>query len=458
MRRARGHDGSGMKAALAGGLRVLALALAAAGGAEAGVFFPRTFTLDNGLRVVVIENRRAPVVVQHVWYRVGAADEAPGEGGLAHFVEHLMFKGTGTRKPGEFSRIIERVGASDNAFTSYDYTAYFQRVAAHEIETVMRLEADRMRNLVLTDDVVLPERGVVEEERLMRTDNRPSAQLGEQMRRALFLNHPYGRPLIGWPGDIRRLDTAGARAFYRRHYAPNNAILIVAGDVSADRVRELARRHYGPVPRRAVPPRARPAEPPHHAARRVVLKSPRQRVPSWSRIYLAPSFAADPDGHAYALEVLAEVLGGGTTSRLYRRLVVDLGIVTGAGAWYSGGGLDHGTFGVHVGLKPDSDVGAIEAVLDRELDAALGEGFDEVGVARARKGLAAAAVYARDGIGAGAHAFGRAFTQGRTVEDVEAWPERIAAVTPEQVLAAAKNVLDLRRSVTGILLPGEGAR
>ena len=444
-----------MKAGIVGGLQVLALALAAAGAVQAGVFFPKTFTLDNGLRVVVIENRRAPVVVQHVWYRVGAADEAPHEGGLAHFVEHLMFKGTGTRKPGEFSRIIERIGATDNAFTSYDYTAYFQRVAAHELETVMRLEADRMHNLVLTDDVVLPERGVVEEERLMRTDNRPSARLREQMRRALFLNHPYGRPLIGWPEDIRRLNTAGARAFYRRHYAPNNAMLIIAGDVSVDRVRELARKHYGPISRRAVPPRARPAEPPHHAARRVILKSQRQRVPSWSRIYLAPSFTADGDGHAHALEVLAEVLGGGTTSRLYRRLVVELGVVTGAGAWYSGDGLDHGTFGVYAGLKPDADVGLVEDVFDRELEAALRDGFDDADVARARKGLVAAAVYVRDGIGAGAHAFGRAFTQGRTVENVEAWPDRIAAVTPEQVLAAARSVLDRRRSVTGILLPEE---
>ncbi len=444
-----------MKTGIVGGLQILALVLAAAAAAQAGVFFPKTFTLDNGLRVVVIENRRAPVVVQHVWYRVGAADEAPDEGGLAHFVEHLMFKGTGTRKPGEFSRIIERIGAVDNAFTSYDYTAYFQRVAAHELETVMRLEADRMHNLVLTDDVVLPERGVVEEERLMSTDNRPSARLGEQMRRALFLNHPYGRPIIGWPDDIRRLNTAGARAFYRRHYAPNNAMLIVAGDVSADRVRELARKHYGPVPRRAVPSRARPAEPPHHAARRVILKSQRQRVPSWSRIYLAPSFTADGDGHAYALEVLAEVLGGGTTSRLYRRLVVELGIVTGAGAWYSGGGLDHGTFGVYAGLKPDADVASVEAVFDRELEAALRDGFDDSDIARAKKGLVAAAVYARDGIGAGARAFGRAFTQGRTVEDVEAWPDRIAAVTAEQILAAAKSVLDRRRSVTGILLPEE---
>ncbi len=447
-----------MRAGIVGGLQILALVLAAAGAAQAGVFFPKTFTLDNGLRVVVIENRRAPVVVQHVWYRVGAADEAPDEGGLAHFVEHLMFKGTGTRKPGEFSRIIERIGAVDNAFTSYDYTAYFQRVAAHGLETVMRLEADRMHNLVLTDDIVLPERGVIEEERLMRTDNRPSARLGEQMRRALFLNHPYGRPLIGWPDDIRQLNTAGARAFYRRHYAPNNAILIVAGDVSADRVRELARKHYGPVPRRAVPLRTRAAEPPHHAARRVILKSLRQRVPSWLRYYLAPSFTADGDGHAYALKVLAEVLGGGTTSRLYRRLVVELGIVTGAGAWYSGGGLDHGIFGVRAGLKPGADVASVEAVFDRELETALRDGFDDADVARAKKGLVAAAVYARDGIGAGAYAFGQAFTQGRTVEDVEAWPERIAAVTPEQALAAAKSVLDRRRSVTGVLLPeGRGS-
>ncbi len=421
--------------------------------AEAGVFFPGTFTLDNGLRVVVIENRRAPVVVQYVWYRVGSADEPPGQSGAAHLLEHLMFKGSGAEGPGGFSRIIDRIGAVDNAFTSNDFTGYFQRVSTRGLETVMRLEADRMRNLSLTDETVRAERGVVEEERLSRTDNAPSAQLREQMRRALFLNHPYGRPVIGWLDEIRGLTRERILAFHRRHYAPDNAMLVVAGDVTAERVRELAERHYGPIPRGGAAPRARPKEPPHRAARRVILKSPRVRTPSWSRIHLAPSFAADEDGHAYGLEVLAEVLGGGTTSRLYRSLVVERQVAVDAGAWYAGDGLDYGIFGLHAALRPDADVDAVEEAFLSTVEAALRDGFDDADVARAKKGLAAAAVYARDSLGAGARAFGRAFTQGRTIEDVEAWPERIAAVTGEQVAAAAKAVLDERRSVTGILLP-----
>lgn len=443
--------------ATARALRTLALALAPLPGpAAAGVFHPETFTLDNGLEVVVIENPRAPVVVQYLWYRAGAADEPPGGSGVAHLLEHLMFQGTETLARGRFSEILERLGADDNAFTSHDFTAYFQRVAPDGLATVMRLEADRMRSLAVTDDVVRTERAVVEEERLTRVDNAPAARLREQMRRALFLNHPYGRPVIGWPGEIRALSADRVRAFYRRHYAPDNAMLVVAGDVTAERVRELAREHYGPVPRAGVPPRARPKEPPHRAARRVVLESPRARAPAWSRHYLAPSMAADADGHAYALEVLAEVLGGGATSRLHRRLVVERKVAASAGAWYSGGGLDYGVFGLHARPPPGGDLDALEAAVDGELEAALAGGFGGADVARAKRGLAAAAVYARDSLGAGARAFGRAFAQGRTVADVEAWPERIGAVTADQVLAAARAVLDGRRSVTGVLLPAAG--
>lgn len=440
-------------AARRAGALVLASLAFLAGRAEAGVFFPETFTLDNGLKVVVIENRRAPVVVQYVWYRVGSADEPPGQSGVAHLLEHLMFKDARAAGPGEFSRIIDRIGAVDNAFTSHDFTGYFQRIPSRELETVMRLEAGRMRSLSLTDEIVRSERGVVEEERLSRTDNAPSDQLREQMWRALYLNHPYGRPIIGWLHEIRGLTRERILAFHRRHYAPDNAMLVVAGDVTAERVRELAERHYGPIPRAGVPPRARPQEPPHRAARRVILKSPRVRAPSWSRIHLAPSFGADGDGHAYALEVLAEVLGGGTASRLYRSLVVERQAAVNAGAWYDGGGLDHGTFGLYAVLRPDADVDAVEEAFLSAVEEALRDGFDDADVARAKKGLAAAAVYARDSLSAGARAFGRAFTQGRTVEDVEAWPERIAAVTAERVAAAARAVLDERRSVTGILLP-----
>ena len=421
--------------------------------ATAAVFSPKTFTLDNGLQVVVIENHRAPIVMQMLWYRVGAADEEPGESGLAHFLEHLLFKGTKTVKPGEFSRIIARIGGQDNAFTSHDFTAYFQRVAAHELETIMRLEADRMQNVILTDEVVMPERDVVLEERRSRTDNSPAAQLREQVRRALYLNHPYGRPVIGWMGEIRQLTTERALAFYRKHYAPNNAMLIIAGDTSLEKVRAMAEKYYGPIPRRSVPERVRPKEPPHRAARRVVLTNQRVTLPAWSRTHLAPSYGADEKGIGYALEVLAQVLGGGSTSRLYRKLVIERGIASNAGAWYSGDGLDYGEFGIYASPKAGGDIDELEKAVLEELAAAIEEGLKPADIDRAKRLMSAQAIYARDGIRAGPNAIGQAFTQGRTIADVEEWPDRISAVTPERIMAVAKTVIKLESSVTSILLP-----
>ncbi|MFN7052283.1 MAG: M16 family metallopeptidase, partial [Gemmobacter sp.] len=205
------------------------------------------FTLDNGLQVVVIEDHRAPVAVQMLWYRTGAADEAPGQSGIAHFFEHLMFKATDDLAAGEFSQIVAAQGGEDNAFTSWDYTAYFQRVAADRLDLMMQIEADRMRDLILTDDVVATERNVILEERNQRTDSDPGSLFSEQLRAAQYLNHPYAIPIIGWRHEIEGLDRAEAEAFYRTYYAPNNAVLVVAGDVTPDAVRAMAEKHYGPI-------------------------------------------------------------------------------------------------------------------------------------------------------------------------------------------------------------------
>ena len=220
--------------------------------ARAGVFNPTTFTLKNGMQVVIVENHRVPVVAHMVWYRVGSADEGPGETGIAHFLEHLMFKGTKKRKPGEFSQIVARNGGQENAFTSTDYTAHFQTIAADRLEMVMEMEADRMTNLVITEKEVEPERLVVLEERRSRVDNNPGAILGEHINGALFLNHPYRNPVIGWEHDIKALDIKRILAFYKRWYAPNNAILVVAGAITAEQVRPLAKKYYGKIP--AQPP------------------------------------------------------------------------------------------------------------------------------------------------------------------------------------------------------------
>lgn len=420
---------------------------------RAAVFSPETFTLDNGLQVVVVENARAPIVVQMVWYKVGAADEPPGKSGIAHFLEHLMFKGTPSVPSGEFSKIVAANGGSDNAFTSQDYTAYVQRVASDRLELVMRMEADRMANLRLTDEKVAPERGVVQEERRQRTDNSPSAQLYERRRAIAYLRHPYRIPVIGWEREIDRLTTEDALAFYRRHYAPNNAILIVAGDANAAEVRRLAEKHYGPIPRRAVPERVRPVEPDQLASKRVTMKSPRVHVPSLSITFRAPSYSAGETRHAYPLLLLSDILGGGSTSRFHRRLVIEEKAASGAGAGYLGIALDMGEFSVSASALAGGDIARLEALLRAEIERVIEHGITEAELSRSKRAMLAGAIYARDGLRAAPRVIGRALTTGQTIADVEAWPDRISAITAAEVLDAARAVFVERRSVTAVLLP-----
>ncbi len=424
--------------------------------ANAQVFEPTTFELDNGLQVVVIENHRAPVVTHMVWYKAGAADEPPGKSGIAHYLEHLMFKGTKTRAPGEFSEIVARFGGRENAFTSHDYTGYFQTIAPRHLGTMMELEADRMTGLVLTDALIEPERRVILEERRSRTENNPRALLSEQVAAATYLNHPYRLPIIGWAHEIETLSLADLEAFYEAWYAPNNAILVVSGDVDPLEVRRLAEKHYGPIAAKPLPPRVRPTEPPQRAPREVVMRDPRVDQPSWSRRYLAPSYVAGASEHAHALEVLSEIIGGGSTGRIYRALVVDAPLAAAAGAWYSPGDLDLTTFGFWFSPRPGVAMADIAAALDEQIARVLAEGVTEDEVARAKQRLIDSAVFARDSVGGPARVLGASLAAGQTVADVEAWPARIDAVTVEQINLAARAVFDIDRSTTGQLLPAEG--
>jgi zinc protease len=420
--------------------------------ARAQLFNPKTYTLDNGLEIVVIENHRAPVVTHMVWYKVGAADEAVGQSGIAHMLEHLMFKGTPTYPDGKFSEIVARNGGQENAFTSQDYTGYFQTVAADRLELMMQLESDRMTNLVLSDAIIEPERQVVLEERRSRVGNNPGAVLSEQVNAATWLNHPYRLPVIGWEHEIEALTRDQIIDFYRRWYAPNNAILVVAGDVEPEKVRALAEKYYGVIPRADTPARVRPTEPSHKGAREVVHRDARVEQPSWSRRYLAPSYSAGDSEYAYALEVLSDILGGGTTSRLYRSLVVEGDVAVSAGAWYSADDLDMATFGVAYSPKPGIEMTTVTAALESELAKLLADGVTEDEVARSRQRLLDSTVFARDSLSTAARVFGTSLTTGQTVADVEAWPQRIAAVTADQVNAAARAVLRPESSTTGILL------
>ena len=432
------------------------LSLATALPSAAAVFNPSTITLGNGLQVVVIENHRAPVVTHMVWYRAGAADEVPGKTGIAHFLEHLMFKGTKTVPPGAFSEMIARLGGSENAFTTQDSTTYFQSVAVEHLEEMMRLEADRMVNLVLTDEVVLPERDVILEERRQRIDNDPGSQLMEMMRASLFLNHPYRLPTIGWEHEMQGLTTADAIAWHKKWYAPNNAVVVVSGDVTMAQVKPLAEKYYGVLPAQPVPARDRPEEPMQFAPRRVTLEDGRVQLASWSRLYQAPSYHRGAKEHAYALEVLSEIIGGGTSSRLYRSLVVEQKVATSAGAGYSPDDLDLSIFSIFASPQSGGGVDDIEKAIDVEIARLLVDGVTEDEVTRAKKALQAGSVKARDSLAGPARIVGRALVSGSSIEDVEAWPERIGAVTVADVNAAAKAVFDIKYSVTGILLPKAG--
>ncbi|MCL4186354.1 MAG: insulinase family protein [Rhodobacteraceae bacterium] len=439
-------------------IRAIALvaAVGLAGGAAAQPV--TTFRMDNGLDVVVIEDHRAPVVVHMVWYRVGAADEAPGKSGIAHFLEHLMFKGTETRPPGAFSAIVEANGGNDNAFTSWDYTGYFQRVAADRLELMMELEADRMANLRLPEAEVLTERDVVLEERGQVVESRPGSVLGEQLRAAQFLNHPYGIPIIGWRHEIAALTRADALAFYEAHYAPNNAILVVAGDVTAGQVRALAERHYGPIGARVVPARLRPQEPPQPAERRVILRDARVAQPYIARQYLVPPRRPGEQAEAAALTVLASLLGGtGATSVLGRALEFDSRVAIYTDASYRGVAVDSAVF--TIGLVPAEGVGMAEAeaALDAALARFLAEGVDPGQFARVQARVRASEIYARDDVQATAREWGEALSAGLGVEDVQGWPATLQAVTPEEVMAAARRLVDPGSRVTGWLMAPEAA-
>jgi zinc protease len=414
---------------------------------------PASFTLGNGLQVVVIPDHRTPVVTQMTWYKVGSADETPGKSGLAHFLEHLMFKGTSKHPTGEFSQTVLRVGGNENAFTSTDYTGYYQRVPREELGKMMEFEADRMTGLILKDENVLPERDVVLEEFNMRVANNPEARLTEQIMAALYLNHPYGRPVIGWHQEIEKLDREDALAFYRRFYAPNNAILVIAGDVDATEVRPMVERTFGAVPAQPAIParRLRPQEPEPAAPRTVTLSDARVEQPSLRRYYLVPS-ATTAAGEGPALDVLAQLMGGGNNSYLYRRLVIDRPLAVSASAAYQGTSLDATQFSVSASPRSGVEFAQIEQAIDEVISDIGLNAIRAEDLERVKTQLIAEAIYAQDNQATLARWYGGALTTGLSIEDIRSWPDRIRAVTAEQVREAAQKWLDKKRSVTGYLI------
>ena len=436
--------------------RAVVAALLLAGPQQLSAAAPAVeFWLENGMQVVVIEDHRSPAVTHMVLYRVGAADEPPGKSGIAHFVEHMMFRGTENYGPGEIDRIVESVGGVQNAFTTPDNTGYYQRVAAEHLETVMELESDRMDGLLVTAEDVATERNVVLEERNERTDSNPDAQFAEQRRAALYLNHPYGIPTIGWRHEIEALGLDDILEFYRRHYAPNNAILVVAGDAEPEEVLRLAKKHYGAHEASAEEfSRARRQEPPHRSARRMSMSDPRVAQPYLVRSYLAPERDPGDQEAAAALTILAEMLGGGGINSIFSQeleLQAEKAIYTSAS--YGGGSIDDASFVLFALPKDGVPLEELEAEMDRVIADFLENEVDEEHLARIKAQLRAAWIYGLDDVQGLGFEYGKALANGLSIKDVEEWPAVLAAVTADDIIEAATAVFNLDNSVTGWMMP-----
>ncbi|MCQ0969475.1 insulinase family protein (plasmid) [Paracoccus sp. TK19116] len=416
------------------------------------------FTLPNGLETVVIEDHRAPVVVQMVWYKIGSADEVPGKTGLAHYLEHLMFKGTDTMEPGELSKTVTRNGGMDNAFTSYDYTAYFQRIASDRLPLIMEMEADRMANLQIGEDDWQAERQVVLEERAQRTDSDPRALFAEEASAVQYYNHPYGRPVIGWRSEMMGLTREDAVKWYEDYYSPDRAILILAGDVTPERARELAEQYYGPIPAHGdIAPRVRPQEPDQRSPRRMQMSDPRVAQPVMMRTILAPERNPGDQKKAAALTVLAELLGGDSQTSVLGRQLAQTGKALWVGARYDGLSVDPTTFTLSLVPPPGRNIEEAEAEFDAVLADFVETGPNAEDLDRIKTQISAAQIYARDSAHGRAYDYGQGLATGLTIEDVNDWPDILRDVTAEEVTEAARDVLSSRATVTGWLLPEDQA-
>jgi zinc protease len=412
-----------------------------------------SFTLKNGLEVVVIENHRVPAVSHMIWYRIGGADDPLGKSGLAHFHEHVMFKGTKQFPAGEFESIVSRLGGQQNAFTSYDMTAYYINIGKEHLGKAMELEADRMRGLTPIPAEVLKEREVIIEERRLRIDNVPDALLSEQMNAALFVHHPYGTPLIGWKHEMAGLTLADVQAFHTKYYHPNNAVLVLSGDITVAEAKPLVEKYYGGLKRADIPKRTWVEEPKPSSAKRISMTHPLVNAPLWVRDYEAASLLHGDAKQVIPLMLFAEYLGGGETSVFYRELVMKQKLATSIAASYDGFARGPETFSISAipaeGVAPETLEKAIDATLKTALETVPApEDF-----ARAKTLFKADSIYAREGLQGMANIVGQLRMLGLPATWFETWDAQVDAATPEQSLAAAKATLIETQSITGLLLP-----
>lgn len=426
------------------------------------VFDAKSYTLENGLEIVVVENHRAPVITHMIWYRAGAADEPRGKSGIAHFLEHLLFKGQkhetlGDLEPGEFSRIIRSLGGEDNAFTAQDYTAYYQSIASEHLEKVMTMEAGRMRGIDIPPESFASEHKVIQEERRQRTDNDPRAQMAEQMKEALFPNHPYSIPVIGWMHEIQALEWTDAKTFYDQYYAPNNAILIVSGDVKGADVLEIAKRTYGIIERADTPTRKRTTSPPFISQSSVTLTHESIKEPQFRRTYRVPSYRQDAQA-SLTLEVLEDIIGGGSTSRFYKSLVIEQKLATNISLSYNSAAWNDSTLSIVATPVSVDKMAALQDAIDAELRKLVMDGVTDQELRDTVSRMQGEAIYARDSLSGPAMVIGYNLVTGATLDDIEYWPQKIETVTKAQIKDAATLYLNPDQPyktpyVDGILLP-----
>jgi zinc protease len=417
--------------------RILVCAVLASSGMAAAADAVES-ALANGMRLIVKPDRRAPVVVSMVWYKVGSVDEVTGATGIAHVLEHMMFQGTRAVPMGEFSRRIAAAGGRDNAFTSKDYTGYFQMLHKSQLELSLSLEADRMVNLVLSPDQFAKEVKVVMEERRLRTDDRPRAQVYEQLTAAAYVAHPYRNPIIGWMKDLEQLRVEQARAFYDQWYAPNNAILVVVGDVEPKEVFVLADKYFGGIPRKELPQRVSSEDPVQLGPKRIVVKAQAELPYLLMGYHVPPLRDPERDVDSYALEMLASVLSGGDAARLPRRLVRGERLANSASAGYDGIGRGPGMFYLSGVPNPGRTVAEIEAALRRELKEIADQGVSQDELKRIKAQVVARHVYERDSMFFQAREIGAMEAAGLPHTAIDLYVKKLQQVTAEQVQQVAQ--------------------
>jgi len=421
-----------------------------------GVFHPETFTLSNGLQVVVITNPRAPIVSQTIFYKVGGMDDPDAKSGMAHFLEHLMFKGASAVPAGEFMETVTRLGGKQNAITSRDYTYYYEHIPKSQLEAVIKLEAGRMSSLTILPEHVDTERSVVLEERRMRVDNNPGAILNEATMNTFYWHHPYGRPIIGWEHEIRGYSLDDAQNFYKQWYVPNNAIAVYAGDITVDEVKPLVEKYFGKISRGPDTRRTKNIQEPQHrgVAQRAVLQSPLVDHSMFQRLYPAPNLLTDKK-KAHAIQVLAFILGGGATSYLYNSLVHEQKIASWIGVSYDPSSRGPSHFLIAAQPTPNHSIGTLESSIAKAMVDFLSDGVTEQDVTEAKRRMLAGLDYEKDPAFAGSIEIGAALSGGLAIDDVENWPDRIDAVTLDQVKQVAQEIFSNPQQVTAILLPVE---